>query len=194
MSINERIKEIRTDAGLTRGQFGERIGLKQTQAGYIEKEGSAVSTRVIQLICSNFHVSEAWLLYGTEPKYVANEDMILQQLAKEFTLTPAHEVLVRQLLKMPPEVVDAIADYTVQISDALLARRQEEARLREEQKKQEELDRIAAITKTAMVADSDKPETLSDDEWELVKMRRIEKTQISDSSSSTDPMPKEKEA
>ena len=194
MSINARIKEVRLDAGLNTVEFAERLGVTKSTTSRFEQEGYSIAPRNVQLICTNFHVAEAWLLYGTEPKYVANEDMILQQLAKEFTLTPDHEVLVRQLLKLPPEVVHAVADYTVQIADALLARRQEEARLKEEQKRQEELDRIAAITKTPMVADSDKPETLSDDEWELVKMKRIEKTQISDSSSSADPMLKKKEA
>ena len=188
MTINERIKEIRNDADLTRGQFGERIGLKQTQAGYIEKEGSAVSTRVVQLICTNFHVSEDWLLHGTEPKYVASEDMILQQLAKEFALTPDHEVLVRQLLKMPPEVVHAVADYTVQVANTLLARRQEEQRQAELKKQEEEK---AAAAKTAMIADSDRPPNLSDEEWELVKMSRKEKSHMSDSSSSTLPDAKE---
>ncbi len=191
MTINERITEVREDTDLTKKDFGERIGLKPSQAGYIEKVGNPVTSRVVQLICSNFHVAEEWLLQGTGPKYVSNEDMILQQLGKEFKLTPDHEVLVRKLLKLPPEVVDAIADYTVQIAEALLAKRQEERKQQEEEqrrqemerKHQEELQRLAADTKTPMVADSDRPPNLTDDEWELVKMARIEKTQNTDSSS-----------
>ncbi len=188
MSINERIKSLRKELKLTQAEFGERIGLKKTAASRIEQEGEPINPRVTQLICTNFHVSEKWLVHGTEPKYVASEDMILQQLAKEFTLTPAHEVLVRQLLKMPPEVVDAIADYTVQISDALLARRQEEQRQAELKRQEEEK---AAAAKTAMIADSDRPPNLSDEEWELIKMSRKEKSHMSDSSGSTLPDAKE---
>ena len=65
MTINERITLIRKNAGLNKGQFGEKIGLKQTQAGVIEKSGGVVTPRVIQLICTNFNVSEKWLVDGT---------------------------------------------------------------------------------------------------------------------------------
>jgi transcriptional regulator with XRE-family HTH domain len=191
MSINERIKSLRKELKLTQAEFGERIGLKKTAASRIEQEGEPINTRVVQLICSNFHVSEEWLLHGTGQKYVASEDMILQELTKEFTLTPDHEVLVRQLLKLPPEAVDAVVNYTLQVADALKTRRQEEQR-QAELKRQEEQKRQEAAAKTAMVADSDRPAGISDDEWELIKMSRIEKTQISDSSSSG--MPAEKEA
>ncbi len=191
MSINARIREVRQDAELNTVEFAERIGVTKSTTSRFEQEGYTITARNVQLICSNFHVAEEWLLQGTGPKYVSNEDMILQQLGKEFKLTPDHEVLIRQLLKLPPEVADAVADYTVQVAEALLAKRQEERKQQEEEqrrqemerKHQEELQRLAADTKTPMVADSDRPPNLTDDEWELVKMARIEKTQNTDSSS-----------
>ena len=181
MSINVRIKALRKELKLTQAEFGERIGLKKTAASRIEQEGEPINPRVTQLICTNFHVSEEWLLHGTGPQYVSNEDSIILQLSKEFRLTPEHEVLVRKLLKLPPETIDAVADYTVEIAESLAATREREAQRQ-----------AAAAAKAAMVADSDRPAGISDDEWELIKMSRIEKTQISDSSSSG--MPAEKEA
>lgn len=173
MTINERIRNLRKEQQLTQVEFGERIGLKKTAASRIEQDGEPITPRNVQLICTNFHVSEEWLLHGTGSQYVSNEDSIILQLSKEFRLTPEHEVLVRKLLKLPPETVDVIADYTMEIAESLAATREREAQRQ-----------AAVAAKAAMIADSDRPAGISDDEWELIKMSRIEKTQISDSSDS----------
>lgn len=173
MSINSRIKDIRLTAGLTIIEFGEVIGSTKSTVSRFEQEGYNISPRTVQLICTNFHVSEEWLLHGTGPQYVSNEDSIILQLSKEFRLTPEHEVLVRKLLKLPPETVDVIADYTMEIAESLAATREREAQRQ-----------AAVAAKAAMIADSCRPAGISDDEWELIKMSRIEKTQISDSSDS----------
>lgn len=52
MTINERIKLLRKELGLNQTDFGEKIGIKVSQASYIEKAGNPVTQRVVQLICT----------------------------------------------------------------------------------------------------------------------------------------------
>ena len=123
MTINERITLIRKNAGLNKGQFGEKIGLKQTQAGVIEKSGGVVTPRVIQLICTNFNVSEKWLVNGTGEMYTSTEDGVIQQLVKEYSLTPEQEIFARQWLQLPADAKDAVVDYVLQVANAIQASR-----------------------------------------------------------------------
>lgn len=123
MTINERITLIRKNAGLNKGQFGEKIGLKQTQAGVIEKSGGVVTPRVIQLICTNFNVSEKWLVDGTGEMYTSTENGVIQQLVKEYSLTPEQEIFARQWLQLPADAKDAVVYYVLQVANAIHASR-----------------------------------------------------------------------
>lgn len=165
MTINERISQIRKDQGLTKGKFGERIGLKQTQAGFIEKEGAAITERNIQQICATFSVSEEWLRYGTGSKYIENTESILQQLSKEHSLDADAATLVRVIVEATPEQRQAIVDFVEATA----------AKLRDVRAKEAELK------KRAETLNHDRPAGLSDDEWELVKQARLEKTMTTSS-------------
>ncbi|OUP02646.1 hypothetical protein B5F36_10475 [Anaerofilum sp. An201] len=62
--VNERIAEVRKRAGLTQGQFAERIGLTRNYMWMIEKGERTPSDRTIADICREFAVNESWLRTG----------------------------------------------------------------------------------------------------------------------------------
>ena len=64
MNENNRIKEIRKEAGLTQDQFGGRLGVKKNTISQIENGVNAVSDQLRRSICREFHVSEEWLRTG----------------------------------------------------------------------------------------------------------------------------------
>ncbi len=153
MTINSRIKSVRKEHNLTQSDFGERIGLKKTGASRIEQDGESVNPRVVQLICSNFHVSEEWLVNGTGEPYVEDADSILTQLTKEFRLSPSTEALVKMLCEMPQDTQDSIVKYI-----ELAAVRMQEAR-----KKAEE-------AKKAKAGNIPRPDNITDEEWSIMLM------------------------
>ena len=156
MTINKRITQIRKEAGLTKGKFGEQIGLKQSQAGFIEKDGTTVTDRVIQLICSNFHVSEEWLVNGTGEQYVEDAENILTQLAKEFKLSPSMETLIKSLCSMPADTQNVLVEYI----ERTAAEMQEARKKAEEARKAREKD-VSAIPR---------PDGITDEEWAVMLM------------------------
>ena len=122
MTINERIKIIRENEKLTQTTFGEKIGLKKSAVSQMEK-GTSVNPRVIQLICTNFNVSEQWLVDGTGEMYTSTEDGVIQQLVKEYSLTLEQEIFARQWLQLPADAKDAVVDYVLQVANAIQASR-----------------------------------------------------------------------
>lgn len=68
-TTNERIKQIRKEAGLTLEKFGERIGITASSCSTIESGKSNPSKQTILMICQEFGVSEAWLRTGAGEAY-----------------------------------------------------------------------------------------------------------------------------
>lgn len=67
--MEQRIKAIRTEQGLTQAEFGARIGVKgNTVTGY--ETGARIPPEVVILsICREFSVSEQWLRTGEGEMY-----------------------------------------------------------------------------------------------------------------------------
>ncbi len=73
MTINQRIRQIRKDAGLNQKEFAAQLGLTQSGVSYMEQPDSTVADSSIKTICSIYNLNEEWLRHGTEPKnLVAN--------------------------------------------------------------------------------------------------------------------------
>lgn len=62
--MNERISQVRKNAGLTQEKFAARIGLTRNFVWMIEKGERIPSDRTIADICREFGVSETWLRTG----------------------------------------------------------------------------------------------------------------------------------
>ena len=111
MSINERIKILRKDQGLNQIPFGEKIGLKKAAASKIEREGNTITERNIQIICSTFNVSRAWLERGEGEMYLPKpEPSAIEALTEEYNLTAERRALVEAFLSLPKEYCEAILD------------------------------------------------------------------------------------
>lgn len=62
--MNERIKAVRKDAGLTQEKFGNRIGITGVSCCLLESGKNKPSDQTILSICREFGVSEEWLRTG----------------------------------------------------------------------------------------------------------------------------------
>lgn len=67
--MNERIKEIRKDAGLTLEKFGAKIGISAPSCSQLESGKTSPSAQTFAAICRVFRVNEEWLRNGTGEKY-----------------------------------------------------------------------------------------------------------------------------
>lgn len=113
--MNERIKQLRKELGLTLDKFGEKIGVGKSAISKIERGENGVSEQMLKSICREFNVREEWLRTGEEPKHVQMNrdervaDIVKKALASDdefvintFTalgqLTPAEWDLVKKFI------------------------------------------------------------------------------------------------
>lgn len=69
MSVNQRIKMIRTFLGMSQSVFAENLHLSGGYISSLENGNRAVNIRAIKLICATYGVNEVWLKTGANKMY-----------------------------------------------------------------------------------------------------------------------------
>ena len=193
MTINERIKLLRKELGLNQTDFGEKIGIKVSQASYIEKAGNPVTQRVVQLICTVFNISEKWLTEGKGDMYTSDEEAILDKLAGMYDLSESQMIFAKQWLQLPATAKDAVVDYIVSVASALQEKKSKKNDVSEsDTSKKVNINNLDSLHEARQMVENSappagdfRPENLTDEEWQLIQMARQEKRQASQTSSST---------
>lgn len=82
--MNDRIKKIRLDSGLTQEEFAKKLDIKRNTVATYEMGRSEPSAAVISLICNVFSVNKDWLVNGTgEPYRKRTRNQELQAFAND---------------------------------------------------------------------------------------------------------------
>lgn len=98
--MKDRIKRIRTDAGMTQEEFGREIGATRGMVTTYEK-GTIPTQSTRMLICSKFNVSESWLETGEGVPY---KEGLIPELANALRSMPSVAAALERLLpRMNPE-------------------------------------------------------------------------------------------
>lgn len=63
--MNERIKTLRKELGLSQDVFAEKLGLTKNYISLVENGNRNLSEQSIKVLCSTLHVNEEWLRTGT---------------------------------------------------------------------------------------------------------------------------------
>ena len=195
MTINERIKRVRSEANMTLVEFGKKIGLTKSTVSRMEQNGYAVIPQNVQLICTAFNISEKWLTEGKGDMYTSNEEAILDKLAGMYDLSESQMIFAKQWLQLPATAKDAVVDYIVSVASALQEKKSKKNDVSEsDTSKKVNINNLDSCRESASPArennsappvDNSRPENLTDEEWQLVQMARQEKRQASQTSSST---------
>ena len=84
-SIHERLKAVRTTLKLNQRDFCKGIFLRQGSYARIEQGKIQLNERIIELVCSKYGVSKAYLKDGKKPMFSGNPpDVKLDQLNRVF--------------------------------------------------------------------------------------------------------------
>ena len=81
--MNERIKKIRKEVGLTQQEFAEAIKVNRNTVATYEMGRSIPSDAAISLICREFDVNEEWLRTGEGEMFIekTKDEQIAEMLA-----------------------------------------------------------------------------------------------------------------
>lgn len=101
--IDERIRAIRKDKGLTMQAFGESIGMSKASISGIESGKNGPSEQTIRLICSVYKVDYFWLKEGKGSMYLDDTDNLVDEIAIEQNLDPDTTRTLKLLLRLSPD-------------------------------------------------------------------------------------------
>ena len=80
--MNNRIKEIRKDLGMTQEIFSSKLNLSRNFISQVEIGTKLPSDRTISDICREFNVNEEWLRTGNGKKYRYNGGSFTELLSE----------------------------------------------------------------------------------------------------------------
>ena len=87
-SINDRVKKVRLELGLTQVQFSKEIFLTSGHYAGIELNNREVNQRMIKLVSVIYNVREEYLKTGKEPMFSKAPDLKLQKMISIFQELP----------------------------------------------------------------------------------------------------------
>ena len=78
--MNERIKQLRKELGLSQEKFGESLGITGASVSRIESGVNNPSEPTLKLICSTFHVYYLWLTTGQGPMFENDDEARIDRI------------------------------------------------------------------------------------------------------------------
>jgi transcriptional regulator with XRE-family HTH domain len=87
-TINDRIKKVRQELGLSQVKFCREIFLSPGHYAGIELYNREVNKRIIKLVSVIYNVREEYLKTGTEPIFAKKPDLKLQKMTGIFQELP----------------------------------------------------------------------------------------------------------
>ena len=79
-TINDRVKILRKELGLTLDRFGEHLGVKKSTLSNIENNRYGVTDQMIKSICREFNADYIWLTTGEGEMFNDLDDTFLERI------------------------------------------------------------------------------------------------------------------
>lgn len=104
--MNERVKKLRKELGLTLEKFGERLGVKKAVLSQIENGKANLTDQMFKAICNvswdGRHVNEEWLRDGTGEMFKADPNNELKALAEKYHMSDTEYAFLKEFFKLEP--------------------------------------------------------------------------------------------
>lgn len=111
--MNERIREIRKDFGLSQKDFGKKLGVSRNVIANIENSRVIPDETLIKLLSIEFNVNREWLETGIgekESSPLSIQDIKLADMFSEMTLDKNSKLrsIVEKLYDLDDEYIDIL--------------------------------------------------------------------------------------
>ena len=78
--MNNRIKILRTELGLSQAEFGQKLGVTKAAISRLEHGVNNVTEQMTKSICREFGVNHLWLTTGDGEMFNQSEDGTIKQI------------------------------------------------------------------------------------------------------------------
>lgn len=116
--MNERLRLLREEIGISRAAFGQRIGVSGDVINNLERGRVEIKEHILKLICSEFSVNEDWLRTGIGEMFLKTPSSMMEQLKKEFGFDEFISNLVHEYLKLDPTQRKNVRDFFYRVIES----------------------------------------------------------------------------
>ena len=107
MTVNERIKLLRTTLQMSQTEFAKSIFLSNGYVADLESGNKKANDRIIRLICLTFGVNESWLKDGEGDMFFTTPSDKQQRMISLFNeLPPLYQDYVTTQIELLLDVID----------------------------------------------------------------------------------------
>ena len=107
--INDRVRILRKNLGLTLEKFGNRLGVGKNAISRIETGKNGVTDQMIKSICREFNVEYIWLTTGEGEMFQDSDDAFLEQIDRIMAgENELHKTILRGAASLDIEDLEAI--------------------------------------------------------------------------------------
>ncbi|MEW6273738.1 MAG: helix-turn-helix transcriptional regulator [Bacillota bacterium] len=81
-TIGERLRQIRSELGLTQTQLAQKVGIRPQHINGIERGAKIPSDQLVKNISRELGIREEWLRHGATPVFIPVEEELLKLMAR----------------------------------------------------------------------------------------------------------------
>ena len=114
IETHERVRQVRKHFKLSQEEFGKRLGvsrsvIKNIELNLLAKPEQKLS--LLKLICSQFGVSEDWLIDGIGNMFDETKDLYIEKLVRQYSLDDMDRKILKAYVDLPSEQRAFIKEY-----------------------------------------------------------------------------------
>lgn len=122
--MHERVRQIRQYFKLSQEEFGKRLGVSRSVINNIERNVLAKPEQklsLLKLICSQFAVSEEWLIDGVGDMFSETKDSYIEKLVRQYDLDDIDKSILQAYIDLPDTHRAIIKNYLKSFTSMLTA-------------------------------------------------------------------------
>lgn len=125
--MNENIKKLRLELGLTMEEFGKNLGVTRSAISNIENGYRNLTEQMILAICNVYNVNEQWLRNGTGDMFVEDTDSLIEKIISDYPLDKLSQTILKTYIELDPKKREIFNYVMKQIADSIMASSKEQA-------------------------------------------------------------------
>lgn len=115
MNINDRIKYIREDLGLSRASFGDSLGVSGDVINNLERGRVEIKEYMLRLICKVHNVNYFWITEEKGEPYLGPPSILMNDVIERYGLDDMDKSLIEEYVKMNPETRATIKQLLINV-------------------------------------------------------------------------------
>lgn len=125
--MNENIKKLRQELGLTMEEFGKNLGVTRSAISNIENGYRNLTEQMVLAICNVYNVNEQWLRNGTGDMFVEDTDSLIEKIISDYPLDKLSQTILKTYIELEPKKREIFNYVMKQIADSIMASSKEQA-------------------------------------------------------------------